>query len=1065
MLYKKNAVPELTAELFENPTSEFRGAPFWAWNTKLKDEMLLRQIEIFKQMGIGGFHMHVRSGMATEYLSEEFMRLIRLCNEKAKKEDMLCWLYDEDRWPSGAAGGLVTKNYRYRGRSLVIDSTDPHSRRNFAENFEEFCRMADAGEKPCGYFLGRYTVTFDGNHFMKDYRRLEAEEEPSGKVWYAYIIVNEDNPWYNGQAYLDTLNKQAVEEFVHVTYDAYFKAVGKDFGGSIPAIFTDEPQVPRHSYFKTSGADGYITLPFTDDFEQTYQAAYGESLLDKAPELVWEKPGNGCALTRYRYMDHMCERFVSAFVDTIGQWCMEHNIAFTGHMMQEPTLSSQTDSLGEAMRCYRNFQIPGMDLLCDAVELTTAKQVQSAVHQYGREGMLSELYGVTGWNFDFKGHKRQGDWQAALGVTVRVHHLTWVSMNGEAKRDYPASIGYQSPWYREYRYIEDHFARVNTALTRGTPEVRIGVIHPVESFWLYCGPNDKTALRRQYLDAQFDQLTRALAYSGIDFDFISESLFPQLCKTASVPLTVGEMKYDCIVVPVMETMRSSTLERLEAFAKAGGRVILIGKPPVYIDAEPSEAAAKAAKNWKQLDVDYTALIDALEDFRFVDFTDMDTGVRCGSFVHQLRNDGQDKWLFFCHGENMEKRKGFVSALYCEKVKLTITGEYDLTEYDTLTGKIYTPAYRIEDGRTILMRTMFAQDSLLLKLTPTKGDKLVEGDAPVRAMPKGVNDVIVSRPSAKVVIPVAGGSVSVADAVPYTLDEPNAVLLDLCEYAFDGEAYQGPEDSLLVADIGRKRFFEKHQGQRIVQPWVEIPEEIRRDMQEHTVKRRFRFHSDIAVENAHLALELADQAKIWVNGRQISNQPDGWYVDECIQTVPVPALQPGEVVIEIEIPFSLRSCTEWCYFLGDFGVKVRGKFITVIPRPETLAFGDAVSQGLPFYTGNIIYHTAYNEPAGAERTLQLSQYAGALAKVRVDGKEAGIAALAPYCVSLGFMEKGTHRIDITVFGTRGNAFGPVHNNVADYPYLGPNAWRTHHSPLWSDIYQLHPTGLLNAPEIY
>ena len=134
-------------------------------------------------------------------------------------------------------------------------------------------------------------------------------------------------------------------------------------------------------------------------------------------------------------MNHMCERFVSAFVDTIGQWCMEHNIAFTGHMMQEPTLSSQTDSLGEAMRCYRNFQIPGMDLLCDRVELTTAKQVQSAVHQYGREGMLSELYGVTGWDFDFKGHKRQGDWQAALGVTVRVHHLTWVSMNGEAKRD------------------------------------------------------------------------------------------------------------------------------------------------------------------------------------------------------------------------------------------------------------------------------------------------------------------------------------------------------------------------------------------------------------------------------------------------------------------------------------------------------------------------------------------------------------------------------------------------------------------------------------------------------
>ena len=94
MLYKKNSAPALTEELFQNPTAEFRGAPFWAWNTKLKDDVLLKQIEIFKEMGIGGFHMHVRSGMATEYLSEEFMRLIRLCDEKAKKENMLCWLYD-----------------------------------------------------------------------------------------------------------------------------------------------------------------------------------------------------------------------------------------------------------------------------------------------------------------------------------------------------------------------------------------------------------------------------------------------------------------------------------------------------------------------------------------------------------------------------------------------------------------------------------------------------------------------------------------------------------------------------------------------------------------------------------------------------------------------------------------------------------------------------------------------------------------------------------------------------------------------------------------------------------
>lgn len=96
-------------------------------------------------------------------------------------------------------------------------------------------------------------------------------------------------------------------------------------------------------------------------------------------------------------------------------------------MMAEDTLSSQTKSLGEAMRSYRAFQLPGIDMLLGWHMYTTAKQCQSAVHQYGREGMMSELYGVTDWDFDFRGHKHHGDWQAALGETLRVHSVSLMS--------------------------------------------------------------------------------------------------------------------------------------------------------------------------------------------------------------------------------------------------------------------------------------------------------------------------------------------------------------------------------------------------------------------------------------------------------------------------------------------------------------------------------------------------------------------------------------------------------------------------------------------------------------
>lgn len=104
-------------------------------------------------------------------------------------------------------------------------------------------------------------------------------------------------------------------------------------------------------------------LPFTDDLPDTFQKAYGEDLMASLPELFWELPKGRVSRIRYLYHDHIAERFSSAFADTIGSWCEKHGLALTGHMMEEPTLHSQTAALGEAMRSYRSFQIPGIDML------------------------------------------------------------------------------------------------------------------------------------------------------------------------------------------------------------------------------------------------------------------------------------------------------------------------------------------------------------------------------------------------------------------------------------------------------------------------------------------------------------------------------------------------------------------------------------------------------------------------------------------------------------------------------------------------------------------------------
>lgn len=82
--YKKCNSEKLDNNLFINPTAEYRGMPFWAWNTNLNEKELLRQIDCFKNMGFGGFYIHARTGLDTRYLGDEFMRLVSVCNEKAK---------------------------------------------------------------------------------------------------------------------------------------------------------------------------------------------------------------------------------------------------------------------------------------------------------------------------------------------------------------------------------------------------------------------------------------------------------------------------------------------------------------------------------------------------------------------------------------------------------------------------------------------------------------------------------------------------------------------------------------------------------------------------------------------------------------------------------------------------------------------------------------------------------------------------------------------------------------------------------------------------------------------
>lgn len=1033
MLYPKNSSNELPDELFKNPTSEYRGAPFWAWNCKLDKDLLLREIDQLKAMGMGGFHIHSRSGMATEYLGGQFMELVKACNEKAKQNGMLCWLYDEDRWPSGAAGGLVTKDHKYRARYLLFTPKPYTDNDKYSSN--EFISAARGGRNEKGYCLGKYQVILK-NGYLASYKRLGDGEQPdeNAKLWWAYLEVASDSPWFNNQAYVNTLDPDSIRKFIEITHERYYAELGQDFGKSVPAIFTDEPQFSHKQSLGYADEERDVILPFTDDFNITYKDAYGDDILDYLPELFWELPDGRVSLARYRYHDHLSERFASAFADTVGNWCKAHGIMLTGHMMEEPTLFSQTQALGEAMRSYRSFQLPGIDILCDSREYTTAKQAQSAAHQYGCPGVLSELYGVTNWDFDFRSHKLGGDWQAALGVTVRVHHLTWVSMAGEAKRDYPASIGYQSPWYKEYPLIEDHFSRLNTALTRGAPYVRVGVIHPIESYWLYWGPREQTAIIREELESNFSNITQWLLFGLIDFDFIAESMLPSLCPNeASSRLKVGEMEYDVVLIPSCHTLRSTTIERLEAFQRAGGKVIFAGEPARLVDAKESDRAVNLAKKCITIPFTRSRILEMLEEHRDVDIRKED-GARSDDLLYQMRKDGRKRWLFICHGRRMVNP----DVVHKENIKIRIKGSWKPVIYDTMTGEIHACPAAKNNGETCISHSFYQHDSLLLCLEPG------EPDMSTTTPYTGIKKRYVS---------------DLKDPVPVTLSEPNALLLDMAEYSFDDDRWMPQEEILRIDNAFRKKLGYQLRMDAMAQPWVNP----KKDLPEHVLNLRFTVQSDIEIASPQLALEDAEQVEITVNGSKIPTQVKGWYVDESIKTVELPSLPQGKTEIILRIPFGPGTNVEWCYLLGDFGVKVDGCHARIIEPVRSLAFGDWTHQGLPFYAGNVTYHCKADCTFGT-LYIEVPQFRNPLLSVSLDNGDEGKIAFAPYRLRLGKVEEGTHTMDITAYGNRVNAFGAVHNCDPSTTWYGPNAWRTAGNS-WSYQYRLRPMGILISPRLW
>ena len=353
-------------------------------------------------------------------------------------------------------------------------------------------------------------------------------------------------------------------------------------------------------------------------------------------------------------------------------------------------------------------------------------------------------------------------------------------------------------------------------MTRGKPIVKVGVIHPVESFWLHWGPNDKSELARDALDEKFLNVTDWLLKGSIDFNFISESLLPMQCEKASNPLKVGVMEYDAIVVPDCETLRSTTLERLEDFVRDGGKLIFMGSAPEYENAVPSERGKALYEKSTIISFDREKLLSALEDNRTVTIR-YENGSLADKFIYQMRQDEDCRWLFVAHATDPYNKDVFDRR----NVRIYLDGDKKVAVYDTISGEIYPADVDYANGKTIIKKTMFDFDSLLVKIEDGRNaDNYAEDKIK------------------------ANEDVKIPTFVDYTLDEDNVLLLDMCRFRTDDGEWHEKEEILHADNISRSEAGIDERGGAVPQPWVIPEEEIK-----HSITLEFTINSEIAVKGA------------------------------------------------------------------------------------------------------------------------------------------------------------------------------------------------------------------------
>lgn len=992
---------------FKQPSKDYGTIPFFVWNDKMTKEGIAQSMQDYKDAGCGGIIVHPRPGLVTEYLSDEWFELFQYTVEKGKELDMNVWIYDENSYPSGFAGGHVP-----------AQMPESFNQGQGLKPVESEVMPADYQK----YFL----ILKESNGSYLDVTAQAVQE--SGKTG-PYILFEKtfyhQSGWFGGFSYVDLLYPGVTEKFLEVTMTGYEKTLAGDFGKTVPGVFTDEPEISSPGGFR-----------WTPDLFDVFQEQWGYDLKENLPSL-YKQVGNWKKV-RHNYTQTLLWLFIERWSKPASRYYEQRGLEFTGHYWEHGWPSMQLG--GDNMAMYAWHSVPGIDMLFNQFDevspnaqfgnIRSVKELASVANQMGRARTLSETYGGAGWEATFKDLKRLGDWEYALGVNLMNQHLSFSTIAGARKYDYPPSFSYHNPWWKSYRGLNTYYARLSLALSSGVQRNGVLVLEPTTTAWLY----DSYMKEGRYdslmqVGNQFQQFVTALEKNQLEYDLGSEQIIGDQGGVEGAEFRVGLCRYQTLVLPpLMENLNRKTFDLLKEFTANGGKLIAFSRPGL-IDGDPSPDTAQLYEGQSVRIFDLSIPDEEAFELLFTGQSLRFSEQSGGNLYHHRRilKDGQ---LIFLANADMEQQTTGA---------FTVDGA-DAIVMDAFTGELFHYP-NDETGKGLQLRfSLQPAGSLLLFVSEEK----LEGFPEYR---KRENLTRVK----------AGGVLTAAK------ERENVLPVDFAEFELGGKTF-----SDVHVDQAAQLVY-KHYGFDEGNPWNHSVQYKTAILDKSTFLDdsgfRISYSFNIDQEFDWSAVKLVvEHPEIWtvkINGVKVEALPGEWWLDRSFGVFKAGAqLRTSKNTVTLSCkPMNVHAETEPVYLVGEFSVVPAEKGWSIRPPVSPVQKGSWKQQGLPFYSWDMIYSNTFTvDSKSPYYEVGLDDWQGTVAEVYVNGEHAGTMVLPTDRIPVtDQIRAGENTVEVRITGSLKSLLGPHHNNPKP-GLVSPWHWRNVKAYPSGSQYQLPDYGL-------